>query len=172
MINTLKHLAYTLKVEIVEFEKILDNIDNYYYKKEEEKYDKKGNLIYDKNGLPVLRVMYPSIGRLKEIQSRILKNILLKIEFPEYAYGAIKGRDNIKNAKKHQGKKFNFTTDLKSFFPSINHKMVFDMFRSLNFSPTVSRVLTKLTTYKGELPQGTQHHRQLQILFLERPGIK
>lgn len=32
--------------------------------------------------------------------------------------------------------------------------MVYEMFRDNNFSPTVSRILTQLTTYKGKLPQG------------------
>lgn len=76
------------------------------------------------------------------------------IPLPDYAYGGVKGRDNIKNAKRHQGKKFVFTTDLKDFYPSISYKMVFRMFRSFNFSPAVSRLLTQLTTYKGMLPQG------------------
>lgn len=30
--------------------------------------------------------------------------------------------------KKHQGKKYKFTIDLKDFFPSINNKKVYKMF--------------------------------------------
>lgn len=153
MINTLKHLAFELKVELSEIELIINEIDRFYYEKHEIKLDKKG-IPKIKNGIIQERVLNPSIARLKTIQKRIHKNILLKLPMPDYAFGAIKGRDNISNAKQHQGKKFIFSTDLRKFFPSINHKQVFEMFRSFDFSPSVSRCLTKLTTYRGKLPQG------------------
>lgn len=153
MIKTKKHLAFELKVDITEIDYIISNIDSFYYQKETVKYKEDGNP-KTKNGIIQKRVLNPSIKRLKVIQKRLLKNILQKLEIPDYAYGAIKGKDNISNAKRHQGKKYIFTTDLTNFFPSINHKQVFEMFTSFDFSPTVSRYLTKLTTYKGKLPQG------------------
>ena len=69
---------------------------------------------------------------------------------PEYAFGAIKGKDNISNAKKHQGKKYIFTTDLTNFFPSVSHNQVFEMFVSVDFSPTVARCLTEF--FRRKLP--------------------
>jgi RNA-directed DNA polymerase len=153
MIKTCKHLAFELKVELSEIEHILNNIDNFYYQKETiKKNDKDEPKI--KNGVVQKRILNPSVKRLKIIQKRIHSNILQKLEIPEYAFGAIKGKDNISNAKKHQGKKYIFTTDLTNFFPSVSHKQVFEMFISFDFSPTVARYLTKLTTYKGKLPQG------------------
>lgn len=153
MIKTSKHLAYELKVELTEIDHIINNIDNFYYQKENIKKKDNGEPKL-KNGIIQKRVLNPSIKRLKVIQKRLLKNILLKLTIPDYAFGAIKGKDNISNAKRHQGKKYIFTTDLTNFFPSINHKQVFEMFLSFDFSPTVARYLTKLTTYKGKLPQG------------------
>lgn len=47
-----------------------------------------------------------------------------------------------------------FTTDLKSFFPSINYKLVYEMFISHGFSADVASRLTKLTTFKDQIPQG------------------
>ncbi|MEO9802664.1 MAG: reverse transcriptase family protein [Reichenbachiella sp.] len=155
MINTLKHLAYILKVDLREIETVINGIDNFYYEKSEIKLKKDLTLKLDKNGKPKQRVLNPSIKRLKEIQKRIQKRILLTLDIPDYAYGAIKGKDNVMNAKRHQGKKYVFTTDLTDFFPSISHHQVFEMFRIYGFSPTVSRTLTQLTTYKGRLPQGT-----------------
>lgn len=153
MINTKKHLAYVLKVDLVEMDFILNNIDRFYYEKLIiKKNDNDEPKI--KNGVIQKRVLNPSLKRLKTIQKRLLKNILQSLEIPNYAFGAIKGKDNISNAKRHQGKKYVFTTDLSNFFPSINHNQVFEMFRLFNFSPTVSRYLTKITTYKGRLPQG------------------
>lgn len=153
MIKTTKHLAFELKVELSEIDYILNNIDGFYYQKETIKKNEKDEPKI-KNGIIQKRVLNPSIKRLKVIQKRLQKNILQNLEIPEYAFGAIKGKDNISNAKKHQGKKYIFTTDLTNFFPSVNHKQVFEMFVSFDFSPTVARYLTKLTTYKGKLPQG------------------
>ena len=44
------------------------------------------------------------------------------------------------------------------------------MFRSFNFSPTVSRILTRLTTYKGKLPQGTPTSPTLANLVFIKTG--
>ncbi|MDZ4808792.1 MAG: reverse transcriptase family protein [Bacteroidota bacterium] len=153
MIRTSKHLAFELKVELSEINHILNNIGSFYYQKETIKKNEKDEPKI-KNGVIQKRVLNPSIKRLKVIQKRLQSNILQKLEIPEYAFGAIKGKDNISNAKKHQGKKYIFTTDLTNFFPSVNHRQVFEMYLSFDFSPTVARYLTKLTTYKGKLPQG------------------
>jgi RNA-directed DNA polymerase len=170
MINTISHLAFILKIEKTEISSIISNIDQFYYEKVDLKKNKDGTPKLDKNGNQKKRVLHPSTNRLKVIQKRILKQILSKLELPEYAYGAVKGRDNIKNARKHQGKKFNFTTDLKDFFPSIRHRKVFEMFKSFKFSPTVSRILTQLTTYKGKIPQGAPTSPALSNLVFIKTG--
>lgn len=172
MINTIKHLCYVLKSSEEELSDIISNIDQFYYKKVELKTNKDGSTKLDQNGVPKKRVLYPSTGKLKHIQKIILQFILNKIQPSQYAYGAVKGRDNVMNAKKHQGKKFVFTTDLKDFFPGISHQMVFDMFRINKFSPTVSRVLTKLTTYKGQVPQGAPTSPMIANLVFGKTGDK
>lgn len=171
MINTIKHLAYTLKVEPLELKNIIASIDNFYYEKVEIKLDKNGTP-KTKNGRIQQRILNPSVKRLKVIQKRIKNSILDNLDVPDYAFGGIKGKDNILNAKKHQGKKFNFTTDLKDFYPSISHHQVFEMFRSYKFSPTVARLLTQLTTYKGRLPQGTHTSPLLANLVFIKTGRK
>lgn len=47
------------------------------------------------------------------------------------------------------------TLDIKNFFPSISHHRVYNLFIHLGCSPDVARLLTRLTTYKGHVPQGT-----------------
>ena len=89
---------------------------------------------------------------------------------PDYAYGAVKGRDNVSNAKRHQGKKYKFTTDLKDFFPSITNKEVYEMFVGEGFSHEVSSLLTKLTTYKGKIPQGAPTSSTLANLVFRKTG--
>jgi RNA-directed DNA polymerase len=170
MINTPKHLAYTLKVDLKEINCIITNIDKYYTETIILKKDKNGQPIIDKNGLPKSRTINPSHNRLKVIQKRIQKNILLKLELPDYAYGAVKGRDNVDNTDAHKGKKYKFTTDLRNYFPSISHHLVFKMFRSFNFSPETSMILTKLTTYKGKLPQGAPTSSTIANLVFIKTG--
>lgn len=164
IINTLKHLAYILKVEPQEIKTIIENIDKFYFEHEKIKISTQGKI--------KKRILNPSVSRLKVIQKRIQKNILSEFQLPDYAYGAVLGRDNVMNAKRHQGKKYNFTTDLKKFFPSINHKRVFEMYRSFNLSPTVSRILTQLTTYKGKLPQGAPTSPTISNLVFIKTGKK
>ncbi len=170
MINTTKHLAYVLKVDYKEIESIIENIENYYGEKIEIKLDKFDKPKIDGNGNPKKRIINPSKRRLKVIQKRINKNILSKLKMPDYAYGAVKGRSNITNAKKHQGKKFKFTTDLKDFFPSITNTSVFQMFVNEGFSPSVSRILTKLTTFKGRIPQGAPTSSTVANLVFIKTG--
>lgn len=172
MIKTKKHLAFVLKVQQYEFDNIISNIDNYYYEKEKIKINEDGKPKVDKNNNPKKRIINPSINRLKQIQKRIQKNILLTIELPDYAFGSVKKRDSIRNAKMHKGKKHKLKTDLRDFFPSINHKRVFAMFRTFNFSPTVSRILTQLTTYKGRLPQGAPTSPTIANLVFIKTGKK
>ena len=84
------------------------------------------------------------------IKNKILAPILL----PENIHGGKKRRNNISNAKRHQGNKYIFTTDLQEFFPGIKFRKVYQTFLSLGYSNHFSHWLTKLTTWKYELPQG------------------
>jgi RNA-directed DNA polymerase len=170
MIKSTKHLAYALKVDFKEIQSIIENIDNHYREKIIIKLDKFGKPKLDANGNPKQRIINPSINRLKVIQKRIQKNILLNIELPRYAFGAVKGKDNVDNAKQHQGKKYKFTTDLKDFFPSITNKVVNEMFINHDFSHQVSSILTKLTTYKGKIPQGAPTSSTLANLVFMKTG--
>jgi len=170
MINTPKYLAYTLKVKIKEIYSIINNIDNYYSETIILKKNKEGLPIIDNKGRQKSRILNPSHNRLKVIQKRIQKHILLKLQLPDYAYGAVKGRDNVDNAEVHKGKKYHFTTDLRNFFPSINHSRVFEMFCDYQFSHEVSRLLTQLTTYKGRLPQGSPPSSTIANLVFVKTG--
>jgi RNA-directed DNA polymerase len=84
----------------------------------------------------------------------------------------MKGKSNISNARQHLGNKYFFTADLKSFFPSITYRMVYNTFISYRFSPDVASVLTRLTTYKGGLPQGTPTSPLLSNLVFVPTGNK
>ncbi|MDF2433161.1 MAG: hypothetical protein JWP44_2792 [Mucilaginibacter sp.] len=170
MIKSLKHLSYILKFRENDLDVLTDNISNYYYRKDEQKFkDGKPKI---KNGMYQIRVMYPSTGKLKRIQNQLNRTILNNIKLPNYAHGSIKKRDNITNAKCHVGKKYMFQTDLKAFFPSINYKLVYEMFISHGFSPDVASRLTKLTTFKDQVPQGAPTSSIIANLVFVKTGDK
>lgn len=155
-INELKKLCSIIGYKPSQIEHILSNIDNYYSEWVEKKIDKKtGEFKKYKDGTIKERVIRPSRIELKSIQKKIKDRILAPINLPENVHGGVKKRSNISNAKPHQGKKYQFTTDLQDFYPNISSKVVYNTFLDLDFSPHFSRLLTKLTTWKFELPQGT-----------------
>lgn len=172
MIRSIKNLAYTLKVtkeELLSFTNN-ENISRYYQEYEILKFHSNGQPKMDRNGIQKKRIINPSTLRLKNIQKQINKYILSKILIPDYIFGGIKGKDNVLNAKQHQGKKFKFITDLTNFFPSITNKMVYEMFIRYNFAPDVASILTKLTTYKGHVPQGAPTSTYIANLVFTKTG--
>ena len=152
----LHYLASLLFCKPEEIEYLCENIKNYYAKWVEVKKDKETGLpkVYP-DGTPKQRIIRPSFKRLKQIQKLIKINILGKVELPDNIQGGIKKKSNITNAKKHQGNKYQFATDLQDFFPSITHKQIYNLFLSLGYSNHIAHWLTKLTSIEFELPQGT-----------------
>jgi RNA-directed DNA polymerase len=155
---------------------VIANIDKYYYEKIEVKKDKKtGEVKKYKDGTVKKRTIHPSIKELKAIQKSIKKNILAPIELPNEVHGGVKKRSNITNAKPHKGNKYIFTTDLQDFYPNISHSYVHKTYLSLGFSNHFSNSLTKLTTWKFALPQGTPtstHISNLVFLKTDRELIQ
>lgn len=142
------------------------------------KYDKQGNKRKNKPQYVTInggeywsRTINPPKDELKAIQKRINAYLVDNINLPSYAYGGIKGKDNILNARMHKGQKYIFQTDLKDCFPYITHKKVYAMFVRNGFSPDVASLLTKLTTYKGHLPQGAPTSTTIANLVFAPAGL-
>lgn len=92
---------------------------------------------------------------LKEIQRRIARNILRKVPLSDSAHGGVRGRSPLSNASMHLGQALVVTMDVKSFYPSVRHYVVFRLFRhELGFGRDVASLLTRLTTVDAQLPQG------------------
>lgn len=156
MITNNKHLLYILKIEKARLEYILEHLQDFYYFFKKPKIDKTtGKIRLNADGEEEFRRINAPNEELKSIQERIYRYMLTKVDLPDYIYGGVKGKNNIRNARFHQGNKYIFTTDLKSFYPSITHTQVFQMFLREGCTPSVARILTKLTTLRGEVPQGT-----------------
>ena len=152
MINTDKHLAHQLRSSLQELYGITGDLDSYYYTKIQPK-KKYGTYQLDEKGRLRYRKLCVSRSHLKRLQEKI-NTFLQKIKLPSYAYGSVKERSNILNARQHVNSKYFLSVDLKNYFPNISHHQVCQMFRRNKFSPAVARILTQLTTYRGGLPQG------------------
>ena len=176
-IDILCNIVLRVPEERVRF--IVDHIKDFYGEFRRFKRDKQGNLRRNKPEYVVMnggefwaRIINPPKHDLKEIQKRINAYLVKNVPFPDYAFGGVKGRDNILNARVHKGQKFVFQTDLKDFFPSISNKMVYTMFIEKGFSPDVASLLTKLTTYEGHLPQGAPTSTTIANLVFAPAGLE
>lgn len=152
-----------------ELDEFVQDIDNHYKEWFEIKVDKKTNRPKTyKDGTVKQRVIRPSKPALKLIQKQIKDRILSLIELPGNVHGGVKKKSNITNAKPHQGKKYILTTDLQDFYPSIKAKKVYQSFLKLGFNTQFAYYITRFTTWKGELPQGTPTSTHISnIIFLE-----
>ena len=155
---------------------LLAEIDSNYgeiikYKVDSEGQRKRNKPKYvEKLGEFCTRVINPPTDRLKRIQKRINKYFNNHIVLPDYAFGAVKNRDNVKNARIHKGQKYVFQTDIRDFFPSISHRRVYSALVSVGFSPDVASLITRLTTHKGHLPQGAPTSTFLANLVFSTTG--
>lgn len=173
MITNEKHLLYILGVNKEQLDYLLTHIENYYYSFEKVKINKfTGQPKKNSNGETATRQINSSKGKLKEVQTRLYNFMIKQVEIPQYVYGGVKGKNNVRNARFHQGNKYIFTTDLKSFFPTISHKQVFQMFLREGCTPTIARMLTKLTTRKHQVPQGIPTSTLIANLVFKPFGLE
>jgi hypothetical protein len=106
---------------------------------------------------------------LKHVQGRIKTLILAKVDFPEYLQGGLPGCDYKKNAALHKKSRILVTEDIKQFFPSVSEKAVKDIWiHFFHYPEPVAECLTRLTTRRGELPQGARTSSHLANLALWR----
>ncbi len=166
--NEVKKFCAIIGFKPQKVQSIIENIDVYYYERSEPKLDvKTGEFKKYKDGTIKQRVIRPSRNELKILQSRIKDRILAPIQLPTNIHGGIKKKDNITNAKRHQGNKYQFTTDLRDFYPNISFKQVYQSLLNVGFSTHFSHILTQLTTWKYALPQGTPTSNHLaNLVFL------
>lgn len=157
MKRRVKDLAYALKIEKGKLQNLSSAIDldesKFYRNWEEPKTDEKGQPRFE-NGVPLTRPINAPVNILKYVQSQLLNNVLYKLNLPEYFYGGLKKKDAVLNARYHQGNKYFFLTDLKDFYPSVNFKSVESALRKEGFYPDVAKLITRICTKEGSIPQG------------------
>lgn len=159
-----EHLALLLNVSLETLQKLANSTSNLYRSVPQKKKD--GSL----------RMTYDAHPALKTVQHNIVTKILHKVKFPHYLHGGIRDRDyprdQLSNALQHAGVSVLILDDIADFYPSLNEKVVFDIWlRFFRFSPDVAELLTRLTTYQGEIPQGAKTSSYLaNLAFWEVEG--
>ncbi|HIG0326627.1 TPA: reverse transcriptase family protein [Legionella pneumophila] len=137
-----------LSVNVTDLLYIADNINLFY---------KPGKILQKKNGEH--RYTHDAKRTLKLIHQHIKNRILKKIEYPYFMLGGILDPQNPRSCKAHAqihcNKKILINEDILDFYPTTSYELVKRVWKhQFNFSDTVAEVLTKITTYSGQLPQG------------------
>lgn len=157
-INNVDDLARILCVSLIDLKEIVKNAYQFYRPNKRIKN----------------RLTYTVLSPLKEIQASILERILRNVDFPEFIQGGIRTtsleRGPITDAKKHVNQYIIIHIDIRKYFPSIRYNPVFQMWKNFfNFPYEVAEMLTKLTTYKGFVPQGAKTSSYISnIIFWEK----
>ncbi len=87
---------------------------------------------------------------------RRLFSLLERIEKPQYLHSGVKKRSYLTNARAHLGRRALVKLDLKKFYPSVRADMVYRFFhKTLQCSPDVAGLLTKLCIFDGHVPTGS-----------------
>ncbi len=136
-----KHLFMQLGLSEEFVNRIIDNFDNEY-----STFSKP-----DKKGKP--RDFTDPHEDLRVIQKRINK-LLDRIDFPSSIQGGMKGKSIVSNASLHANKRYVANYDISGFFPSIKSGLVYDAFIAQECTADIARLLTRLTTANGCVPQG------------------
>lgn len=111
------------------------------------------------------RIIYPPSKGLKLIQKQLLNSILSKIPTPQEMCSG-KGSSTRDIMRRHVNKNMLIRIDLSDFFPNVKAHKIFTLLRERGFSLEVARIITKLTTFRGGLPQGAPCSPQLACLAL------
>jgi retron-type reverse transcriptase len=139
---TADELASLLATETKQIEWVLSHLKTLYYRKDRLKAD--GSK----------RTLWIPRPPLRPIQDKIKTEILAKVPLPTYVQGGVRKCSIITNAKHHVGKPVLSTMDIKNCFPSITVQKVRKVFEELGFSGDALSIVTKLTSWEFQLPQG------------------
>lgn len=98
-----------------------------------------------------------------------LHRLLVELKlFHKSAFGGIKKRSPQKSARRHCGKRFQFTRDIKNCFPSISPQMLERELHATGFRSDTSEFLSLLLTVRGRVPQGATTSMDAINLFFRR----
>ena len=109
------------------------------------------------------RILAPA-DDLKVLQRRILRRLLARLRAHPAATGFERGRSIVTNARAHVGQAVVVRLDLKDFFPATKAERVRRYFRKVGWNRPAARLLTRVCTFDGGLPQGAPTSPRLSNL--------
>ncbi|MFV0368951.1 MAG: reverse transcriptase family protein [Hyphomicrobiaceae bacterium] len=101
---------------------------------------------------------------LKRMQRLILRRLLTGLKTHHCVFGFERGRSIVDHAQQHCGQAVVIRLDIVGFFPSTSSKRLYQYFRFIGWNRKASRLLVRLTTHKGHLPQGAPTSPRLSNL--------
>ena len=140
--TNVEELAALLSTEAKRIVWVLSRLKALYYRKDRLKSNGK------------VRTLWIPRPPLRPLQDKIQTEILARIPLPACVQGGVRRRSIITNAKHHLGKPVLSTMDIENCFPSITVQKVRRVFEDIGFTGEASSILTKLTTWEFQLPQG------------------
>ena len=97
-----------------------------------------------------MRPIYSPNKKLKRAQKRI-KQLLERIEKPDWVFSGTKGVCHVDNATYHKGNTYFVLADLSSFYENCTRDAVYRFFNGqMHTAPDVAEVLTDLTTWTNQ----------------------
>lgn len=115
-----------------------------------------------------LRTISEPYSDLKNIQQWILVNILQKMPVSIYAKAYISNTSLKSNVRFHVKQPVIIKLDVQDFFPSIHQIPLVRLFRKYGYELNLSRMLSRLCTYEGVLPQGAPTSPYISNLYCRR----
>ena len=109
------------------------------------------------------RILAPD-DEFKELQRRILRRLLARLRAHPAVHGFERGRSIVTNALAHQGQEVVVRFDLVDFFGSTSDERVQRYFRRIGWNRQAAKILTRLCTHEGGLPQGAPTSPRLSNL--------
>jgi RNA-directed DNA polymerase len=108
------------------------------------------------------------VKQLKDIQKRILANILKRVDLPAYMFGAVAGKTLLGHAEQHIPNQSSNVVrmDISSYYPNITCAHVYFVWNVVLGCPPPARLLTELTTFEYHLPQGAPTSPAIANIFL------
>lgn len=140
--TNVEELAALLSTEAKQIVWVLSRLKFLYYRKDRLKQNGK------------VRTLWIPRPPLRPLQDKIQAEILAKVALPDCVQGGVRKRSIITNAKHHVGKPVLSTMDIENCFPSITVQRVRRVFEDIGFMGEALSILTKLTTWQFQLPQG------------------
>jgi RNA-directed DNA polymerase len=110
------------------------------------------------------RVLSIPSDELKSLQRLLLRRLLRRLRCHPAAKGFQPGESIVTNALPHTGQAVVVRLDLRNFFPATTAHRVDRYFRRIGWNRSAARLLTRLCTHRGGLPQGAPTSPRLSNL--------